>query len=578
MYVIQVKEMNRMQTFLKRLLSIMLSVFVFMIYISAFCSENITKAQKQLCDIASFEFEDDQFDGWTVLGECSFLLDKTIKYSGSSSLKISNRKKSWCGSSYNTNSLFKAGHTYFFSFYVYQDSGSDEKIYATIKHSNSNGVTDYIHINDMNNAKACTAVSGEWFEIKGTVKIPEDTVSSLLYIEAPNQAININLDHILISEEAEGSDTSSSDIPVITGNSQNDARFSDEFKLGFENSDINMIPRGETIRLVKTDEISKSGKHSLYVSQRENTWNGPSVETSFIKKETEYYCSVYVYYDDAHGKPNQDFIINISYCISGKLQFTEVGQKNVIKKQWTKIEGICVLPENASAAEFSVQTANKVTPEPSDLIDFYIDDIEIVDLKLHQKQNTYKISINILILFAVLLLLIFLTAFLIKKRTKYLKCMKTKDIDEMTKVFNRNAYEKIIDFYEKNTQETEKLFVLTCDLDNLKTINDNFGHEKGDEAIKRCAEVLRNTIGWEGEVYRIGGDEFVCFTKISLLQICRTALTKEGEQESDYRFSATLGQSSFKDLKTDEFTPSVKDIIKKADEMMYKEKEEKKNL
>ncbi len=565
-----------MQTLFRRLFGIVLSVFVFSIAGSASYSDGAVKAQKQLNEVASFEFEDNTFDGWTLMGHCSFLLDSNIKYYGNSSLKISERAANWCGGSYISNDLLKAGHTYYFSLYVYQDSGQDDQIYATVRHTNSNGVTEYIHINDTETEEACTVHSGEWFEITGTAKIPEDTVSSLLYIESPNQSLNINLDHIIISEECEESDISSAESTDKPETSGKNDKLNEKFTLEFENSEINMIPRGETIRLVKTDERSNNGKHSLYVSQRESSWNGPSVSTPFLDKETLYYYSVYVYYDDSRGEPDQDFLINVSYYINGKQQFVEIGQKNVLKNKWTKVEGTCSIPENASGSDFSVQTVNVINPAPSDLIDFYIDDIEIVNSKQYQKQNSYKLSFTILLFLIALLVLIILITYIVKKRIKYLNYLKIKDIDEMTKVFNRNAYEKKLVFYEKNLNETKKLYVLTCDLDNLKIINDSFGHEKGDEAIKRCAETLRDTIGWDGEVYRIGGDEFICFTKISLIQICRTAIAKEGEKESEYKFSASLGQCSFGDLETDDFTPAVKDIIKKADEMMYKEKEEKK--
>lgn len=564
-----------MQTLFRRLFGIILSVFIFAATTSASYSFKSVKAENQLYEVASYDFEDNTFDGWTLMGNCSFQLDSYVKYSGNSSLRVSDRKTDWAGASYITNTLLKAGHTYNFSFYVYQNSGNDEKIYATIKYSNSNGVTDYIHINDTESDAECLTHSGEWFEIKGTAKIPEDTVSSLLYIEAPTKEISINLDNVLITEESLSSENTS-DNSIKSDSSPNENTFNGKFTMGFENPDIDMIPRGETIRLVKTDEIANTGKHSLYVSQRESTWNGPSLGTPFLKKETEYYYSVYVYYDDERGNPNQTFLLNVSYFISGKQTFIEIASDTVPKNKWTKLEGKCSIPENVSSVDFSVQTFNKINPGPHDLIDFYIDDIEIIEANKYQKQNTYKISFVILSVFILLIIIIVLTVYVVKKRIKYLNYMRIKDIDDMTKVFNRNSYEKKLDFYEKNVKETEKLYVLTCDLDNLKTINDNFGHEKGDEAIKRCAEVLRNTIGWEGEVYRIGGDEFVCFTTLPLLQICRSALAKEGENESDYRFSASLGQSSYEDLKTDEFTPAIKDIIKKADEMMYKEKEEKK--
>ncbi len=553
-----------------------LSVLIVLISLFVVNFDIKVNAEDDMKEVASFEFEDTGFDGWILMGACRFDLETDIKYSGNSCLKISDRKAYWCGGSYASNTLLKPGHTYHFSSYVYQNCGHNEKIYATVRITNSNGVTDYLHINDTEDDEQSLVPSEEWFEISGTVKIPEDTVSSLIYIEAPTTSLNIYTDHFIVSEIIDSSQTDDSEITETSEISEKENKYNEKFRMEFESSEINTIPRGENIRLVKTDEISYNGKHSLYVSQREETWNGPSISTQFLENGTEYLYSVYVYYNDPRGNDTQSFLTNVSYYMNGKQTFIEMATQEVPKGQWTKIEGKCRIPANASATDFSVQTINVSNPVPSDLIDFYIDDILIIKPQIYQKENNIKISIIILCSFAAGILVIILITFIIKKRIKYLNYLKLKDIDDMTKVFNRNTYEKKIEFYEKNNKETEKLFVLTCDLDGLKSINDNFGHEKGDEAIRRCAETLRETIGWEGEVYRVGGDEFVCFTRMSLIEICRSALAKEGTKESDYRFSASLGQCSYEDLKTDEFVPDIKDIIKKADEMMYKEKEEKK--
>lgn len=562
-----------MKTIFRRLFNIFLSASL--IIFSNIMPDDITlKAEKGMKEIASFEFEDDQFDDWAALGVCNLTQDTNIKYSGNSSIRVSERKSNWSGCSYYTDSVLKAGNTYSFSFFVYQDSKAPNSVYATLRITNSNGVTDYIHINSENE----TIPSETWSEIGGTIDIPEDTVSSLLYLEAPQTSVNFNVDKVTICEECDITDihdeeTSGDDEKDNTNN----IKKTDKFSFGFESSDLNLIPRGGNIRLVKNNSISYSGKHSLYVSQREETWNGPSISTKFLDLEKEYCYSVYVYYDDARGNESQDFLINVGYFENGQLKFAEIGQQKVDKYKWTRVEGKFSLPSNAKTTEFSVQTANISNPAPSDLIDFYIDDISIVSSSVVKKEHNIMISGSIMFTTLILVVIILLAAILVRKRSKLRNYLRIKDIDNMTKVFNRNAYEKKLEYYEKKQNEIKNIIVLTCDLDHLKTINDNYGHEKGDEAIRRCADTLRDTIGWEGDVYRIGGDEFICFTRIPLLQICRLALEKEGRKESDYRFSASLGQCSYDELKTDDHTPDIKEIIKKADEMMYKEKEEKKN-
>ncbi len=50
--------------------------------------------------------------------------------------------------------------------------------------------------------------------------------------------------------------------------------------------------------------------------------------------------------------------------------------------------------------------------------------------------------------------------------------------------------------------------VVLFDLDNLKVINDNFGHEKGDEALKLCYQCISQAFQNVKNCFRIGGDEF----------------------------------------------------------------------
>lgn len=98
---------------------------------------------------------------------------------------------------------------------------------------------------------------------------------------------------------------------------------------------------------------------------------------------------------------------------------------------------------------------------------------------------------------------------------------KSSDIDTLTGLSNRNAYER-----DMNARQiSDGMIYVIFDLFRLKTINDNYNHKKGDEYIKKAAEVLKKhfpkyiyTIDSTGKkvrfetgscIYRIGGDEFV---------------------------------------------------------------------
>ncbi|MGN0169800.1 MAG: GGDEF domain-containing protein [Lachnospiraceae bacterium] len=78
--------------------------------------------------------------------------------------------------------------------------------------------------------------------------------------------------------------------------------------------------------------------------------------------------------------------------------------------------------------------------------------------------------------------------------------------DFLTKVYNRNSYEKEI---AQLKQDGRDAFCFLIDLNNLKNTNDELGHSAGDELLQTLAKVLKKTAGKDGRVFRYGGDEFV---------------------------------------------------------------------
>ncbi|MDO5291549.1 MAG: GGDEF domain-containing protein [bacterium] len=81
-------------------------------------------------------------------------------------------------------------------------------------------------------------------------------------------------------------------------------------------------------------------------------------------------------------------------------------------------------------------------------------------------------------------------------------------LDGLTEVGNRTAYKEHLEQLAKSN-ETNGCCLVMFDINNLKEVNDTLGHQQGDKLIKEAAEIINNSFGLAGEVYRIGGDEFV---------------------------------------------------------------------
>ena len=150
-------------------------------------------------------------------------------------------------------------------------------------------------------------------------------------------------------------------------------------------------------------------------------------------------------------------------------------------------------------------------------------------------------------------------------------------LDPLTKLNNKiqfNSYleKKVISIEEYN------LYVLFFDMNNFKSVNDNFGHLEGDKAIITVSNVIKSTFyGAEAFCARCGGDEFGVVVEANEEQLHNyiNNIHKQLEQISSklpYILSVSIGYARF-DL---EANNSLEELIKIADNNMYENKEKMK--
>lgn len=151
-------------------------------------------------------------------------------------------------------------------------------------------------------------------------------------------------------------------------------------------------------------------------------------------------------------------------------------------------------------------------------------------------------------------------------------------VDSLTKVKNKTAYDDTTNYIDGQIKNNKAEFaVIMCDLNYLKIINDNYGHQSGDRALKRAAELLCSAFPMSS-VFRIGGDEFVIipsgieYARLDEhLRNMKKMLDAEraSSDDLDKRVSISFGSAVF-DHNTDH---SYHDVYERADKMMYEEKQ-----
>ena len=152
-------------------------------------------------------------------------------------------------------------------------------------------------------------------------------------------------------------------------------------------------------------------------------------------------------------------------------------------------------------------------------------------------------------------------------------------IDGMTGVGNKSAYIELVHETDRIISEGNADFsIAVFDVNGLKTVNDDYGHETGDGMITGVAECIKRIFGAKN-VFRIGGDEFIAvlpdFTEQDMMEAFRklddeTERANEaiaGTEEATISFSK--GAATYKKGEDAEF----RFVFKRADEEMYRDKD-----
>lgn len=150
-------------------------------------------------------------------------------------------------------------------------------------------------------------------------------------------------------------------------------------------------------------------------------------------------------------------------------------------------------------------------------------------------------------------------------------------IDSLTGIFNRRGLMEMgKDSLNLSLKMGTKGVVFFADMDYLKRINDNYGHEMGDKAIKAEAEVFKTTFRHNDVIGRLGGDEFagvIAGLPVDHIEKIRNSINEACKiisRRENFPFDIEI---SFGAVEFNSENNKLEDLIKQADKEQYKEKQ-----
>jgi diguanylate cyclase (GGDEF)-like protein len=194
------------------------------------------------------------------------------------------------------------------------------------------------------------------------------------------------------------------------------------------------------------------------------------------------------------------------------------------------------------------------------------------------QEETYKRKLIYLVLFMVFLVVIF---WLYKKRSHYIEIEKISQRDDLTGIANRNFFTTTAaNFIHEAEQLSTPISLIIFDLDDFKHINDNHGHQIGDQALKKAVSAAQKGCRGEDFVGRLGGEEFgIIMPGCSLEQALKIAercrkeieLTNQSAQQV-FTLTASFGVANAPTQAYDFET-----LFEAADKALYQSKDLGKN-
>jgi diguanylate cyclase (GGDEF)-like protein len=169
-----------------------------------------------------------------------------------------------------------------------------------------------------------------------------------------------------------------------------------------------------------------------------------------------------------------------------------------------------------------------------------------------------------------------LSAAVTERRVLEAKLKTQSNHDYLTGLYNRLYFDE--ETKRLNNSRQFPVSIIMTDVDNLKGVNDSLGHDKGDQLLINVAELFTTVFRTEDIVARLGGDEFAVLLPDTNLPSLKRILKRVNTEISlfNHAHSELPIYISFGYCRAHKQN-KIEECLKKADELMYLEKQKKRN-
>jgi len=215
------------------------------------------------------------------------------------------------------------------------------------------------------------------------------------------------------------------------------------------------------------------------------------------------------------------------------------------------------------------------------LVAVYVDSFNFMEMNQAERLRAILTDVLLPVVLAVPLLLFF-TSKLRELAIAHKKLTVFASTDSLTQVMNRAAFSTLVDAYLTEVRAKERRIegaLLIIDADNFKSVNDRFGHDRGDEALVTIASSIKSAVRSPDLVGRLGGEEFGVFlpgadtdqAAIVAERIRKAVNDAEFAPAGAHALSVSVGCAVF-----DRKLP-FSDLFRLADQQLYVAKREGRN-